>query len=82
MSSTQRDGSQPKRPKRRSAAKESQPRPPSEVPRRREHGDSYADVIARDDTFDGTSATHLAPASREPEEPSDSAYGTLERLEH
>jgi hypothetical protein len=82
MSSTQRDGSQPKRPKRRSAAKPGQPRASSEVPRRREHGDSYADVIARDDTLEGTSATHQASPSRQPEEPSDSAFGAPVRLEH
>jgi len=46
------------------------------------HGDTYADVAAREDDPAVSSSTHTAPSDRRGEEPSeDAAGGRLERLE-
>lgn len=37
----------------------------------RAHGDTYDDVLSRDDTLVATSSTHQTPTDRRPEEPSE-----------
>jgi hypothetical protein len=45
------------------------------------HGDSYADVNAREDEFAATTSTHAGRSDRRLEEPSEAAVDAPERLE-
>jgi hypothetical protein len=47
----------------------------------RKHGDSYGDVLAREEDFSVTTSSHAGRADRRPEEPSESPLDAPERLE-
>jgi hypothetical protein len=53
----------------------------SEPTSRRLHGDSYADVISREDELGATTSTHVERPDRRIEEPSEPPLGAPERLE-
>jgi hypothetical protein len=55
--------------------------PEAEPRTERLHGDSYADVLERDDSLVGTTSSHVALPDRRPEEPSEPALDAPGRLE-
>ena len=59
----------PRKPKARSAPGGT--REPTEERTLCTHGDTYDDVLSRDDGLVATSSTHQAPTDRRPEEPSE-----------
>jgi hypothetical protein len=52
-----------------------------EAPGRRAHGDSYSDIVSREDELVGASSSHLPQVNRRPEEPSEPTLDARERLE-
>jgi hypothetical protein len=51
-----------------------------EAPSRRTHGDSYSDIVAREDELVGMSSSQASQVNRRPEEPSDPVLDACERL--
>lgn len=51
------------------------------APRRRTHGDSYSDVVSREDELVGESSSHSPEPNRRLEEPSEPSLDAAERLE-
>lgn len=54
---------------------------PEPNPSRRQHGDSYSDVLAHDDDLATNASSHVPSASRRPEEPADTPLDDPERLD-
>jgi hypothetical protein len=72
----------PKKPKHeRRSARPAPSAPPADAGARPRHGNSYDDVVARNDELAGTPSSHAGAADRRAEEPADAALGAPERLE-